>query len=48
MINKLNNYYEIKLSDFGESRFNKNTLANTEAKGTLIYMSPELVIIYLG
>ena len=21
--------YEIKLSDFGESRFNKNTLANT-------------------
>ena len=29
LINKLNNYYEIKLSDFGESRFNKNTLANT-------------------
>ena len=28
-INKLNNDYGIKLSDFGESRFNKNTLANT-------------------
>ena len=41
---KLIKTLEIKLSDFGESRFNKNTLANTEAKGTLIYMSPELFI----
>ena len=40
---KLIKTLEIKLSDFGESRFNKNTLANTEAKGTLFYMSPELL-----
>ena len=25
-----------------------NTLANTQAKGTLYYMSPELLLIYLG
>ena len=34
---------EIKLSDFGESKFNKNTLANTSIKGTLCYMAPELI-----
>ena len=43
LVNKLKTKYEIKLSDFGESRFNKNTLANTQSKGTLIYMSPELL-----
>ena len=34
---------EIKLSDFGESKFNKNTLANTSIKGTICYMAPELI-----
>ena len=41
-------FYKCKLSDFGEARFNKNTITNTEAKGTLFYMSPELLLIYLG
>ena len=34
---------EIKLSDFGESKFNKNTLANTSIKGTICYMAPEVI-----
>ena len=29
LVNKQLIKYEIKLSDFGESKFNKNTLANT-------------------
>ena len=29
LVNKSLNKYNIKLSDFGESIFNKNTLANT-------------------
>ena len=37
----------IKLSDFGNSRYNKNTLANTTAKGTICYMSPELLLIHI-
>ena len=29
LFNIINEKYIIKLSDFGESRFNKNTIANT-------------------
>ena len=36
------NKYILKLSDFGESRWNSGTIANTAAKGTAYYMSPEL------
>ena len=38
----------MKLSDFGESRWNSGTVANTAAKGTVLYMSPELLLIYKG
>ena len=34
--------YTTKFSDFGTARQNTGTLANTLARGTLIYMSPEL------
>ena len=37
-----------KLSDFGESKYNKGTLANTSIKGTIFYMSPELINIMTG
>ena len=37
----------MKLIDFGTSRYNKNTLANTTAKGTICYMSPELLSILI-
>ena len=29
LVNIINDNYNIMLSDFGESKFNKNTLANT-------------------
>ena len=29
LLNKQMSKYDIKLSDFGESKFNKNTIANT-------------------
>ena len=29
LLNKQIDKYDIKLSDFGESKFNKNTIANT-------------------
>ena len=38
----------MKLSDFGTSRINTNTIANTSAKGTMFYMSPELILINNG
>ena len=47
LLNRQINKYDIKLSDFGESKFNKNTIANTQVKGTLIYMSPELICKYI-
>ena len=34
----------MKFIDFGTARQNTGTLANTLARGTLIYMSPELFI----
>ena len=34
--------FTTKFSDFGTARQNTGTLANTLARGTLIYMSPEL------
>ena len=34
--------YTTKFSDFGTARQNTGTIANTLARGTLIYMSPEL------
>ena len=45
-IQKSEKNYILKLSDFGEARFNQNTLANTIARGTLDYMSPELKLIH--
>ena len=34
--------YTCKFSDFGTARQNTGTIANTLARGTLVYMSPEL------
>ena len=34
---------KLKYQILVNQNFNKNTIVNTEAKGTLIYMSPELV-----
>jgi len=43
MINEISeNEYTTKFADFGTARVNQGTLANTAARGTLIYMSPEL------
>ena len=44
--NYSNNKYILKLADFGESRQSENTLANTNVRGTVCYMSPELLLIY--
>ena len=38
----------MEITDFGTARVNKGTLANTAARGTLIYMSPELKQIMDG
>ena len=42
LIKKLDDGYTTKFSDFGTARQNTGTIANTLARGTLIYMSPEL------
>ena len=42
MIKKLEAGDTTKFSDFGTARVNTGTMANTLARGTLIYMSPEL------
>ena len=42
------NKYELKLADFGTSRKSENTVANTAARGTTKYMSPEMLKLFLG
>ena len=43
---KNNHIHIFKLSDFGESKWNENNLRNNFVKGTIFYMSPELLLIY--
>ena len=46
LVVETDNSFKLKLSDFGESRQSSSTLAHTAARGTLCYMSPELLLIY--
>ena len=41
-----NHNHILKFSDFGESKWNENNLRNNFVKGTIIYMSPELLLIF--
>ena len=41
-----NNICILKFSDFGESKWNENSLRNNFVKGTIFYLSPELLLIY--
>ena len=39
---------KLDFNDFGETKINKSKTLNTSAKGTKIYMSPELVKLSNG